>query len=619
MNNYKIKIENATAEENERQLEPPKLYAWIASMVVILLILATQFLARGSAPLSQHRVVAPLLSGCMPTQPECGQEGAALRSRCDPPPRGCTIFTVSQGDRVFFGGNDDYINRDSTYWVDPGGATRYGAPGYGAIYFGEPDNVQQGFNEKGLAYDANGLLEAPVNSHPGRKPVYGGYTSYPIQILRECATVEEVIAWVQEHRWHQAMRDQLHFADATGDAVVISAGPDGKVAFARKPAGDGFLVSTNFNLANPSNGSYPCWRYARAEKMLSRIESEGELTVERMASIMEAVHVEGPSGWTLYSVVADLRQRLVYVYFMFQYDAPIVLSVDEQIARPHPSRPLSELLPEETQRRADQAYQRLMTRPTRCNTAGFIWLGLVAASLVTLLLVVRPGRRGRVVWVPVVAVLGPAGLLAWLIVTRGRRMGTLVEAAGDLPPTVAGMVVALLTAVLLSGISQNHLLQLVAFYGIPLSVGLFFYQSPLLARATGSGYARTILRRLPAALVSTNLALAGLLAVSLPLINWHLNYCGFSTLAVLPWWAIAVLSALVGGLLLTVYHTWAARRGFTTWSALLWDTAEAGDGNIEISAPSWRHLWLWILLSFVILVAGVTVGVWGTTLAAGAK
>ena len=101
---------------------------------------------------------------------------------------------------MFFGGNDDYINRDSTYWVDSGGATRYGAPGYGAIYFGEPDHVQQGFNEKGLAYGANGLDRAPVTSHPGSKPVYGGYSSYPIQILQEFATVEEVIPGCSSRR-----------------------------------------------------------------------------------------------------------------------------------------------------------------------------------------------------------------------------------------------------------------------------------------------------------------------------------------------------------------------------------------------------------------------------------
>ncbi|MCK4449043.1 MAG: hypothetical protein KAX26_00475, partial [Anaerolineae bacterium] len=500
--------------DDDHQLKPPKLFAWLASLVVILLILATQFLARGSALLSQHWVVAPPVSGCMPTQPECGQEGTALRSRCNPSPRGCTIFTVSHGDRVFFGGNGDWINFDSNYyWVAPGTAT-----GYGAIYFGVPENVQQGFNEQGLAYDANGLPLAPVNAHPGRKPVYGSYTSYPIQILRACATVEEVIAWVQEHQWHQAMHDQLHFADATGDVVVISAGPDGKVAFTRKPDGDGFLVSTNFNLANPINGSYPCWRYDRAEELLKDIDNRDELTAERAASILDAVHVASPNGFTVMSVVGDLPRGLVYVYLFHQFDAPIILSVADEIARAPSPGPLRDLFPPETVSRADQAYQRLMARSARCDAVGFTWLGLVAVSLVALLLLVRSRRRGLAFWALVVAVLGPVGLLVWLIAARGCRMHTLVETVGDLPPYVVGMVAALLTVVLVPAISQNPLLQLLAFYGIPLSVGLFFYQSPLLARATRSGYARTVLRRLPAVLVSTNLALAGLLAISLPLI-----------------------------------------------------------------------------------------------------
>ena len=35
-------------------------------------------------------------------------------------PAGCTVFTVSKGEQVFFGGNDDYISPDSYYWVDSG-------------------------------------------------------------------------------------------------------------------------------------------------------------------------------------------------------------------------------------------------------------------------------------------------------------------------------------------------------------------------------------------------------------------------------------------------------------------------------------------------------------------
>jgi hypothetical protein len=58
----------------------------------------------------------------------------------------------------------------------------------------------------------------------------------------------------------------------------------------------------------------------------------------------------------------------------------------------------------------------------------------------------------------------------------------------------------------------------------------------------------------------------------------------------------------VGGLLLYTYHAWAVRRGFAAWSALLWDTGEAGDGRTAVSSPPWRRLWLWVLLSFVALV-----------------
>lgn len=63
----------------------------------------------------------------------------------------CTVFTISKGNQVFFGGNDDYTEADSYYWVDTGGMH------YDVLWIGQPDNVQQGVNERHLAYDANGL------------------------------------------------------------------------------------------------------------------------------------------------------------------------------------------------------------------------------------------------------------------------------------------------------------------------------------------------------------------------------------------------------------------------------------------------------------------------------
>ena len=560
-----------------------------------------------------------LLVACRPAHAGRGATVSSPRSGSPPPTanidnnaevRHCTVITISLGDRVFFGGNDDYINRDSTYWVDAGGPDHYAA-----IFFGKPENVQQGFNEVGLAYDANGLPRVPVTSHPGRKPVYGGYASYIIQILQACATVDEVVAWVQEHQWHELMHDQMHFADATGDAVVISAGPDGKVAFTRKAPGDGFLVSTNFNLANPSNGGYPCWRYSRAEEMLGQIRGQDELTKDRVASVMEAVHVEGPSGWTLYSVVADLRLRLVYVYFMFQYDAPLVLSIDHEITQSQPPRPLSELFPEETRQQADRAYQRLVTRSSRCAIAGWAWLGLVAGCLLVLVLLARSRRRGLAYWIPVVAVLGPVGLLAWLMAAGGRRRPVLVETMGHLPPNIVGMVLALQVAARVPEIAQNPGLQLLMVYGLVFALGLLCNQAPLLARLAGRDYVRTALRRLPGALVSTNLALAGLVAIGLPLVNWQVSYCGLGRLVVLQWWALVALGSLVGGLPLLAFHAWATRRGLCTWSALLWGRNQGDEQPAAVSSPPWRQVWGWVVLSFLVLIAGIALGVLGSLLA----
>lgn len=309
---------------------------------------------------------------------------------------GCTVFTVSKGDQVFFGGNDDYINPDSYYWVDPGTGDNYGA-----IWIGTRDNVQQGVNEKGLAYDANGLPRVDTNPHPEREPVSGGYSSYPIHILQECATVEEVISWVTTHQWHSYMHDQMHFADATGDAVIISAGANGEIVFTRKPPGNGFLVSTNFNVANPNSGNYPCYRYETASKKLERLVSQdNNLTVQDAVNVLDAVHVEEDTSWTIESMVADLPHGIVYLYYFYQYDKPVVLNVMEEITNPRADGPLSKLFPEDVQQEATRRYQRhpLLSRITlwlisRLGIGGAVGTICMTSVLMVVAVVIVVRRR----------------------------------------------------------------------------------------------------------------------------------------------------------------------------------------------------------------------------------
>jgi len=180
------------------------------------------------------------------------------------------------------------------------------------------------------------------------------------KIQETCATVEEAIALAKKLNWGSSLRWQVLVADATGDAVAISAGPDRELAFTRKPRGNGYLVSTNFNRANPENtfqGSYPCWRYNRAVEMLGKIEDEEDLTVDYFRTILDATHVEGGVGNTLYSNVFDLKKGVICLYYWHQFEEVVALKIAEELAKnPQPTR-IKDLFSPETVKRAEEEFQ----------------------------------------------------------------------------------------------------------------------------------------------------------------------------------------------------------------------------------------------------------------------
>jgi hypothetical protein len=51
---------------------------------------------------------------------------------------------------------------------------------------------------------------------------------------------------------------------------VICPGRDGEIAYTRKPAGEGYLLSTNFNLAIPEKGPVD-FRWDTASSMLDSL------------------------------------------------------------------------------------------------------------------------------------------------------------------------------------------------------------------------------------------------------------------------------------------------------------------------------------------------------------
>ncbi len=521
-------------------------------------------------------------------------------------PSGCSVITISKGERIFFSGNDDYINPDQYYWVEPGDSSKYGV-----IWIGKPDDPQQGVNEKGLAYDANGLPRFEVNPHTERLPVSGEYYhNYLMQIMHECSTVTEVIEWANKHQRFPYMHDQMHFADKTGDAVIISAGKDGEMVFTRKTPGDGFLVSTNFNVANPANAyTYPCWRYDKANEMLGQlINSEGSLNFNDITSVMDAIHQES-SSWTIETLVADLVNGVIYLYFFYQYDDPVIINVKEELANPREAGPFSRLFPEDVQLEAANRY-RQVTKSIRINNfVGRSWSALIIFSMI-LLFIIPPRNKGLRFWIPAVLVLGPFALAARIIALNPSKTSiwrkALIETGGNMVPVIIVYLAALVIMILKmisGGMGQQQ--QAFLILAFPLLASWIIFQSPLLALTGKKNFFKFLFQRLPQVLVTTFLVLGGIFPVSMVLVNRTIAMSQIIPLSpwiVMTWWAIIVLGSLVGGLFIFIYENWAVKRGYQAWNVF------AGNDG-DVITPGWSKLWWWVIISVLIIFAGFIVGV----------
>jgi hypothetical protein len=138
------------------------------------------------------------------------------------------------------------------------------------------------------------------------------------------------------------------------------------------------------------------------------------LTVQDAVNVLDAVHVEEDTGWTIESMVADLPHGIVYLYYFYQYDRPVVLNVMEEIASARAEGPnaraeglLSELFPEDVQQEATRRYQRvpllyrialwLINRLGIGGTAGTICLTsvLMVVAVVVVIVVRRRTRKSH--------------------------------------------------------------------------------------------------------------------------------------------------------------------------------------------------------------------------------
>jgi predicted choloylglycine hydrolase len=575
----------------------------VTTMVVLSIIVGVLCLAlREETGKLLHRNVC---SADQFDQAVCSQDDPTRAA-----PMSCTIITASQGDIALFANNEDYISPDTIYWTRPGSDQTYGA-----IYLGFDDFIQPqgGINEMGLAYDINGLPAMALNPHPE-------LPSAPVKIgeymLERAATVDEAIELLSGLSWGQSLRGQIHIADATGAAAVMSAGPDGELAFTRKDQGDGYLVSTNFNLAYPQNGTEFCWRYDTATRMLDRIFKRSILDVEQLRMILDAVHVEGPASNTVYSNIFDLRQGVIYLYHWHQFDEAVVLDVEESLTQGASSGRIRSLFSQETVDEAAAAYDHYLGIPDRWTNVAQIYLGITAVSLVVLLwLITRVSPmswRMRLVWFLGGIFLGPIGLIVFLLSTHGGRgrqdtgrpaAPWQVALAGSVYSLVGYSLAWLLTLaglILIVGDFTPGQLK-VFMYAVPLLIGLLLFRTPLIAVRRKNGFWDALRRSMLPEFIALNFACAGFFpAAFLPVRLFFTETPGPGDPLL---WFTLMMGAAAGFLTLIPLNMWISYRGATG------EVRQLSSGGEPIGAAgdslTLRNAWYLALASFALYLGTV--------------
>ncbi len=241
----------------------------------------------------------------------------------------CTSFCLVSKDTILFGNNLDWYTGDGLIIVNKRNVSKTGCwfsnkptwtSKYGSItinQFGR-EFPSRGMNEVGLAVGEMTLTETQFPDHDSRSPIsLLQWTQYQ---LDNCATIEEIIETDLKIRIDQ---DEYHshflVSDSSGNCVTME-WLNGKLVYhAHETLPIKVLTNSNYascieyynnnNLPPPSDFSSKA-RFYRAAEMIKNYDPQSN--GPPIAYAFDILRSVGPSGWTKWSLVFDIKNLRFY-------------------------------------------------------------------------------------------------------------------------------------------------------------------------------------------------------------------------------------------------------------------------------------------------------------------
>ncbi len=244
-----------------------------------------------------------------------------------------------------------------------------------------------------------------------------------------------------------------------------------------------------------------------------------------------------------------------------------------------------------------------------------VWFVLAAASFVFLIWDLwRDTPAARLMWLLVVVIFGPIGLLVYLVsyrqplrapepqaaLTTARR--ALGSTTWGVAATIIGMVIGLEVDRLELPLEQSDwpLFAFLFYIALPAITGLLVFLLAWVATPRDDRHRFPFRRPLLAAIISANMGVSGGWPVFVIIVNRR----SFSLLLTDPlFWPLLTLAATVGALVAYPFHIWMVHRGAVRWEA----PSPVGEIAAEPKArkPRWFEALAITLLTCVIVVAAI--------------
>lgn len=199
------------------------------------------------------------------------------------------------------------------------------------LWYGWDNFAQGGINEKGLFFDAAVT--------PNQKKIKGyknPRNNLGNNLLASCATVEEAIAFLEKEKI-ALDRSHIMFGDKTGKAVIVEwLNGEKKLHWIQGNK----LIMTNYLLAKPEAGNYPCYRYKSIENRISEMEnSKEEINLLKVGNTFgQAVQPpaktrDGKMVGTLYATFINITDNEFVLSYKLSNENVLKLDLTKEFAK----------------------------------------------------------------------------------------------------------------------------------------------------------------------------------------------------------------------------------------------------------------------------------------------